>query len=113
MNSEKVIQADVVRDYCISLFLSQGLPADEAFIAADSLVEANLAGVDSHGVSRMPIYIKRLQEKVVNNQCRLRIINEAPAMLALDGCNSMGSVVGVRAMEMAIKKARENGAAVS
>ena len=58
---EKLIPAKQLNDFCSRLFQTLGVPADEADVNADNLVEADLAGVESHGVSRMPIYLKRLR----------------------------------------------------
>ncbi|SET16696.1 Malate/lactate/ureidoglycolate dehydrogenase, LDH2 family [Natronincola peptidivorans] len=105
----KIIQWEPLRDLCQKLYEAQGMPADEAFLVADSLVDADLSGVESHGVSRMPIYMKRIEEKVVTNKCRVEVEKEFPGGLALNACNSMGIVAGVKVMEMGIKKAKESG----
>jgi len=81
----------------------------DAFVVADCLVDADLCGVESHGVSRMTIYMKRLKTKVVNSTFNIKIEREYPASVALNACNSMGMVVGKYAMELCIKKAKENG----
>lgn len=107
--NNKLVQWEQLRSYCQKLFEKQEMPSDEAFLVADSLVDADLNGIESHGVCRMPIYMKRIDENVVANRCHLKVIKEYPASLALDACNSMGIVAGVRAMEMAIKKAKESG----
>lgn len=109
MSEQRLAQWQPLRDYCQKLFVAQGMPADEAFLVADSLVDADLNGVDSHGVSRVPIYMKRLEEKVVEKACRIETEREFPGSLALNAHNSMGIVAGVRAMEMGIKKAKESG----
>lgn len=107
----KLIQWEQLRTYCQKILENCGMPSDEAFIVADSLVEADLKGIESHGVSRMPIYTKRLEEGIVSKKCNLKIVAEHPGCMAIDACNSMGIVVGVRVMEMAMKKAKESGAA--
>ena len=98
-----------LRSFCQKLLQCEEMPEDEAFIASDCLVQADLCGVESHGVSRTGIYLKRLEEKAVNPVCSLKIESEYPASMALNGCNSMGMVTGKRAMEFAIKKAKEAG----
>lgn len=109
MNNNKIIQWEPLRDFCKKLYEAQGMPSDEAFWVADSLVDADLSGVESHGVSRMPIYMKRIEEKVVANKCKIQIEKEFPGGFALNGCNSMGIVAGVKVMELGIKKAKESG----
>ncbi len=110
-NQVTCIHAEPLRNYCAALFISVGMSKEEAFINADSLVDANLTGIDSHGVSRMAIYLKRIRDKVVNPVCSTKTINEAPAAASLDGGNSMGAVVAYQAMKLAITKAKDVGAA--
>ena len=98
-----------LRAYCQKLLQTQGMPEDEALTVADSLVWADLCGVESHGVSRMTIYTKRLEEKVVNAVCQLKVEQEYAASIAINGCNSMGIVVSKKAMEKCIEKAKQSG----
>ena len=98
-----------LRMYCRRLLQTQGMPEDEAFTAADCLVSADLYGVESHGVSRMTIYLKRLEEKVVKPVCELKVEQEYAASMAINGCNSMGMVVGKKVMEKCIEKAKQSG----
>ncbi|MDK2877411.1 MAG: hypothetical protein PWR06_127 [Thermoanaerobacteraceae bacterium] len=107
----KYINADLLRQYCKELFVASGMPEDEAYINADNLVEANLTGVDSHGVSRMAIYLKRIREGVVNPVCRLKTVQDYKATAAYDACNSMGAVASYKVMKIAIEKARQYGVA--
>ena len=98
-----------LRTFCQSLLISQGMPEDEAFIASDCLVAADLSGVESHGISRMAIYLKRLEEKVVNPVCELKIEQEYAASAAINACNSMGMVAGQKAMKLCMEKAKQSG----
>lgn len=110
-NETLFIGSDILREYCKDLFVKAGVPEDDAFIASDNLVDANLHGVDSHGVSRMGIYLKRIREGVDKPVCNIEIDNELPATAALNANSSIGSAVGTRAMKMAIEKAKETGIA--
>jgi LDH2 family malate/lactate/ureidoglycolate dehydrogenase len=103
------VKRDDLYDFTFRVFERVGVPEDEAALIAASLIEADLTGVDSHGVSRIPIYVKRIETGVVNAESRLEVVAEYPGALILDGCNSMGIVTGVRAMDMAIKKAEDAG----
>jgi LDH2 family malate/lactate/ureidoglycolate dehydrogenase len=110
-NNVKYVQAEPLRQYCTALFESVGMPKDEAYINADNLVDADLTGVESHGVSRMAIYLKRIRDGVVNPKCEIKVVAEHPAVLVIDAKNSMGAVASYKAMEMAIKKAKASGVA--
>jgi len=96
-------------------FEKLGVPQEEAEIAADALVQADLRGVDTHGVIRFnphSWYVKWLRDGAMNPRANLRLIAETAASALLDGERGIGMVVGHRAMELAIRKAKETGAAV-
>ena len=108
--SELIIEQSRLADFVAAVFRKAGVPEEEAILIADSLTEADLTGVESHGVSRVPVYLKRIETGVVNAASRLDVVADLPGALVLDGCNSMGIVTGVRAMDMAIEKAETSGA---
>jgi LDH2 family malate/lactate/ureidoglycolate dehydrogenase len=86
-----------------------GLPGPHALIVADCLVKANLRGLDSHGVARIPIYAKRLRLGLVNPCPTLALNRVAPSAAHLDGDDGMGMVVGTKAVKEAIAIAQETG----
>ncbi|WP_371375223.1 Ldh family oxidoreductase [Sporomusa aerivorans] len=104
-----LIKANCLRDYCQQLFTKVGVPADEAYINADNLVDADLKGIDSHGVSRMAIYLKRLRLGIVNPALQLKIVTESPGTAVYDACNSLGAVAAGKVMATTIDKARSTG----
>ena len=103
------VSYDALKDYVAKLMETQKVPADEAELIADHLVEAEAYGLGSHGVSRTSIYLKRLNTGVVNAKWDYKIEQEYAASVKWDACNSMGMVTGVKAMEYCIKKASESG----
>jgi LDH2 family malate/lactate/ureidoglycolate dehydrogenase len=112
VNSRKgdgVFQADSLRAFCEEVFLSCGMAQEETAILADSLVQANLRGVDSHGVTRVGIYVERLKMGLVNPRPNIEVVRESDATLLVDGDNGMGQVVGVRALDLGLDKAKESG----
>lgn len=100
---------ETLRKQCQDLMMSLDVPESEAWTIADNLVDADLCGVESHGVSRMSIYMKRLKSGVVNIKGESVITQEHPSSIHWDGRNSMGMVTGVKAMQRCIEKARETG----
>jgi LDH2 family malate/lactate/ureidoglycolate dehydrogenase len=105
----RIVHWEALRAYCQKIFMSLGVPEDEALVVADCLVDADLCGVESHGVSRMTVYSKRLETKVVSPVFKISAERDYPAALALNGCNSMGMLVGKYAMEKCVERARVNG----
>ena len=89
-----------------------GSDAREARMVAENLVMANLLGHDSHGVGMIPRYIDSLLEGglTVNQHPKVQI--DTGALLALDGCQGYGQVIGQEAMAMAIERAKKHGSCV-
>jgi len=98
-----------LKEFCSAVLQKMEIPPKDADLIAGSLVQANLWGVDSHGVTRMAIYVERLRKRLVNPKPKITILQETPAMVAVDGDNGSGQVVATKAMELAIAKARESG----
>jgi LDH2 family malate/lactate/ureidoglycolate dehydrogenase len=103
------VEPSALRAFTATVFERLGLPLDQAATVADCLVQANLRGLDSHGVARIPIYAKRLRLGLVNPRPTLAITRVAPSAAHLDGDDGMGMVTGSRAMENAVMLARETG----
>ncbi len=110
MSSQPVyFTADALRGFAAAALATQGLPPDDAALVANGLVTANLRGLDSHGVARVPIYLEKLRRKVVNPRPALRIERATPVAALIDGDDGMGFIVGKRAMDEAIALARDLG----
>jgi len=95
-----------------AIVLAGGSDAREAKLVAENLVLANLLGHDSHGIGMIPRYIDALLEGglVVNQHPKVQV--DAGALLALDGCQGYGQVIGQEAMAMAIERTRQHGSCV-
>lgn len=96
-------------------FEKLGVPAADAEIAARVLVASDLRGVDTHGVIRFSPnawYVKWLKEASMTTKPNIRVVNESPSSALIDGDKGMGMVVGHRAMEIAIDKAKKSGVAM-
>ena len=107
--SVALVDCEHLTAYCRDLFAGVGMPAADAQLTAEQLVTADLRGVESHGVVRVPIYIERLRRGVIEPRPQCRIVRETPGTAVYDGGNAMGQVAGQRAMELAVRKAREHG----
>lgn len=103
------VQADILRDYCAELFEKTGVPHADAVVNADNLVDADLKGIESHGVSRMSVYLKRLRLGLTAKTCALEIVREAPGTALCDAGNALGAVAAQKAMELTIAKAEQTG----
>lgn len=101
-----------LRARCVAILEKVGMPREAADHVAASLVLAELRGVPSHGVTRMPIYVERIRRGALDPAATPVVVREAPAVAALDGRNGHGIPIGVTAMDMAIEKARAAGVGV-
>ena len=88
------------------VFMRLGVPEPDADVAADSLVRADLEGSESHGISRLGIYAKRLREGRIEARPDIRI-DRFGSVLKVDGGNGLGQVVSYRALEAAVPLVRE------
>jgi len=98
--------------FCERLFQRLGFSREDGNIASQVIVHANLHGVDSHGINRLPVYAKRIQEGRINSTPQLAMKKTAEGILLVDGDNGLGQVVATRALEKGIPIAREKGVAV-
>ena len=89
-----------------------GSSAGEAGRVAENLVTANLLGHDSHGVGMIPRYVDALLEGGLSVNQHPRIKLDSGALLALDGCQGYGQVIGHEATALAIERARTHGACI-
>ncbi len=104
------IDFDTMETFMAEVFMGLGVPDDEARICADVLITADKRGIDSHGTNRLkPIYYDRIKEGIQLPETNFEIVRESPTTAVIDGHNGMGHVIGKRAMEMAIRKAKECG----
>jgi uncharacterized oxidoreductase len=82
-----------------------GLPADQARVASDHLVESNLVGHDSHGVIRLPAYVASLRKGDLLPVGNQRVVRDRPSALVIDANRSFGIVLAYEAMKLAIERA--------
>ncbi|HEX2987826.1 MAG TPA: Ldh family oxidoreductase, partial [Chloroflexota bacterium] len=97
--------------YCESILKKVGAPAEHAHMVASSLIAANFRGVDTHGVTRLPIYVERIQAGLMDAKASGTVVSEGPASMVYDGQNGMGQVVGTKAMRLCLDKAEKSGVA--
>ncbi|CAM3924636.1 Ldh family oxidoreductase [Paenibacillus alkaliterrae] len=101
-----------LQQFCQQVFQKAGVPAGSAAIVAESLIQADLRGVDSHGVVRTPIYLKRVEKNMIDPFAEVEIVSESNATILIDGHNNFGAVIGMNALTLALGKAEQNGAAI-
>jgi LDH2 family malate/lactate/ureidoglycolate dehydrogenase len=107
---DRVYASAVAADaFARSLLQAHGVPPDDAATIAGCLVSADLRGVDTHGLCRLPIYLERVRAGLINPKPNLSPRRITPVAAALDGEDGFGFVIGMRAMAEAIAMARDYG----
>jgi len=108
--SKLLYRADDLKAYVVKFFCHHGVSEEDARIAADVLVAADLRGVDSHGVIRLDTYYGvRLRSGRLDPATPMRVLQETLTTAAYDAGAGLGQVAGYRAMQRCIEKAREVG----
>lgn len=107
-------QKNSLIDYVVRFFTALQVPEEDARIAADVLVSADLRGIHSHGVIRLNSYYgDRLQNGRINPNTPVKTIQEQASSLVLDGGNGLGPVVAFKAMSQCIAKAKATGLSIT
>ena len=105
---------ETVRDQIAACLAAFGMPAENVAITANVMVDADTRGIDTHGVSCIPNYYLRWQNNMITMDAAVTVVRDGPVTALLDAGGGLGYVPAVRAMTMAIEKAKAHGlAAVS
>jgi uncharacterized oxidoreductase len=107
-----LVPHDVLRRFVSDIFVKAGSAPREAQLVAEQLVEANLAGHDSHGVGSIPEYIRNVRAGGLPLNQALSVVLEAGPLLVCDGNGGLGQVMGHDAMAGAIRVAERQGACI-
>jgi len=102
-------RADDLIGFTAELALASGVPADLARLVAESLVAANLRGVDSHGLQQIPFYLDQIAKGRMNPLARGTVISESGACLLFDGENGIGQGIAATCCDEAVRLARAHG----
>jgi uncharacterized oxidoreductase len=103
------ISVNRLREAITQIFCALGVAGPEAALLTEHLVEAELAGVTSHGVIRVPQYVQALEDGKVVPDARLQVLSETSCTAVLDGNRGFGQVMARRAMDFAIGIADRTG----
>lgn len=95
---------------CVAaILIKNGVPESDAKIVADSIIYAHTRGKHTHGIARMPIYIRKIKANLMNPLTPLSVIKESPVISVLDAENGFGQVAAIRATDKCIETAKVYG----
>ena len=105
-----ILDWKTAENFITNAFKGYGVPEDDAKVCTEILLESDKRGIESHGCNRFkPIYIDRIIAGIQNPVTNFEIIKETECTAVVDGHDGMGQVIGKRAMQMAIDKAKKYG----
>lgn len=107
--SEPRFSEDELACFVNQLFEAAGVGSEDAAQASRALLLADLRGVESHGVARIPGYIRRLRGGMIDPDAELTVDRETASTIAFNGNNGLGLTLARRAMARCIAKAEESG----
>ena len=97
------------RDFCIKVFRGYGFSPEESTQITDVLLDADLSGIESHGIQRLIRYHKEVTEGLVKMDAKPQVVKDVPLAATIEGNDTMGQTLSVKAMQMAIDKAKKYG----
>ncbi len=103
------LPVESLKRFTVDVFRCAGVSLPDAEICADVILASDLRGIESHGISRLSTYYLGLQTGRHSPSTHIEMVQESPTTAVLDAHCSLGQVVGVRAMALAIDKARQSG----
>jgi len=105
MAMDKVFSYQQLKDFTLRIFNEMGCPPEQASLATEVLLNADLRGIDSHGIARLSGYVRLWKANRINATPNIKVVHETPSTAVVDGDSGLGLVVAPKAMEIAIKKA--------
>ncbi|HZG69918.1 MAG TPA: Ldh family oxidoreductase [Chondromyces sp.] len=100
-----------LKEFCQNVLVKIGMTKENSIIVADSLVKANLEGMDSHGINRLPVYVKRFMDQRINIIPKIKLEQKSDSVLVVNGDNGLGHVVSYHSIRKGMEMAKQAGMA--
>ncbi len=107
--ADPLVTADDLQAYCTQLLVALGVPEPDADLVAGTLVEADLRGVHSHGANLMSLYVNRIRAGHIKPVTEVTVVADNGSTVMLDGGLGLGQIVGIRAADLSVERARNSG----
>src|SRR4051812_28617887 len=104
---------DSIRELLVAIATKCGVSAPDALILADALVDSDLHGMSTHGVSRMNIYMRRIHQGIINAGVKLTVDRGRGSVISVDAGNGLGQVQAVKTLDLLLPSAKSNGIAAA
>jgi LDH2 family malate/lactate/ureidoglycolate dehydrogenase len=106
---DRNVDEKTLRSFCSDCLEALGATREDAKTISTVMIEADMRGIESQGIIRLPTYVNRVKAGALNPKPNIRIIKKSSTTALLDGDAGFGHVLGVKAMKMAIDKAKDMG----
>lgn len=103
------LKAMQIEGLVVQILCNLGVLEEDAFSVARVLVAADLRGIDSHGIARLPIYVKRMQRGLIEVRPQRKVVSDQGSVCVIDAGNGLGAPAAEEAMQLAMRKAGECG----
>ncbi|MBR5155082.1 MAG: Ldh family oxidoreductase [Clostridia bacterium] len=103
---------DQLNKFCTDAFLKFGFNEEESKIIVDVLLTSDLYGIESHGMQRLVRYHKGIEKGLIKPDAKPEVVFETPVSAVIEGNDGMGQLLGYKAMNIAIEKAKKTGIAI-
>lgn len=101
-----------LKKFCTDAFLKFGFSDEESQIIVDVLLTSDLYGIESHGMQRLVRYHKGIEKGLIKIDAKPEVVFETPVSAVIEGNDGMGQLLGYKAMNIAIEKAKKAGMAI-
>jgi L-2-hydroxycarboxylate dehydrogenase (NAD+) len=106
---DRIFKLSDLEKLTLNIFKKIGCSPEDARLATEVLLNADLRGIDSHGIARLSGYVRLWEAKRINARPNIRVVHESPSTAVVDGDSGLGLVVAPKAMEIAMEKASKAG----
>ena len=103
---------ELLDKFCMEAFQKFGFNESESRIISDVLLMSDDFGIESHGMQRLVRYHKGIESGLIKIDAKPEVVFETPISAVIDGHSGMGQLLGQKAMEMAIEKAKVTGVGI-
>lgn len=113
MGGTQLIKAEDLRSFSNSVLEKMGVPRDDQEIVTAALLDAELRGLETHGIVRLTLYVPLIQKGMINPRPQIKMIDESPNHVLLDNDFGFGFLGAVKAMKLCVEKAGRQGIAMA
>lgn len=107
------VKVDSIKNISNEILVKLGVPDDDAVIIVESIAYAHQRGKGTHGIGRLPIYARKINEGLMTAETKLCAVKDNSAVCLYDAGHGFGQVAAYKGMEIAIEKARQYGVGVT